>query len=224
MGQMDDTARKTLSRSLSRLTHKTSSLLPSARPSLLFEGGPLRRPKMKSDKIEPTADLGKTAPLETRKGAGLRRVNVGEAKTELVAMVEMDHEIQAVEIRVVLQDLLEALTLMRTKVMNAKGGQGGLNAKTAEAMITRRGTQNALIDRSFVISANLPRTTMKIVIGERTLHLALTVADIHTTLRTTVPGNNKTNFEKRKTNLENLSRTAKCNMPTTRRDWSWEPI
>ena len=125
MGQMVDTARKTLSRSLSRLTHKTSSLLPSARPSLPFEGGPLRRPKAKNDKIEPPAGLGKIAPLETRKDAGLRRVNVGEAKTELVAMVEMDHEIQAVETRADLQDLLEALILMRTKMMNAKGGQGG---------------------------------------------------------------------------------------------------
>ena len=80
---------------------------------------------MKSDKIEPPADLGKTAPLETKKGAGLRRVNVGEAKTELVAMVEMDHEIQAVETRAALQDPLEALTLMRTKTMGAKGGPGG---------------------------------------------------------------------------------------------------
>ena len=80
---------------------------------------------MESDKIGLPAGLGKTALLETRKDAGLRRVSVGEVKIELVAMVKMDHEIQAVEIRAVPQDLLETLTLMRTKMMNAKGDQGG---------------------------------------------------------------------------------------------------
>ena len=80
---------------------------------------------MESGKVGLPADLGKTALRETRKDAGLRRISVGEAKTELVTMVKMDHEIQAVEIRAVLQDLLEALTLMRTKMMDARGGQGG---------------------------------------------------------------------------------------------------
>ena len=138
--------------------------------------------------------------------------------TEVAAMVKMGHETRVAEIRADLQDPLEGPTLTRTKVMDVKGGQGRPSAKPAVVMTTRRETRNVLKDRSFATSANPPHTTMKIAIGERTLLLVLIVGDIHTILRTTVPVNNKTNFEKRKMNLENLSRTARCNMPTTRRD------